>query len=371
MDNKRKSLLLCTVSIILVLTSSIIISQVITQDRFSSSPSFPIVQAQQVYTLLEDSPHLLIILSPQYANDPEIRIAINTYQLAIKAQPGWNSNSIFLTSQTNQIESITAFIQTTYQQNNLTAVLLIGEDLLLPIKTNYQNIQKPDLLRYSTINSTNENHPEITICVSLLFPSPLASYQEKQSQLIQTLHRFSTTRSMNLTKPSTIIEQASLASYSHHDYHSLSLAFNASYQQNMKPSELTRLLHYPSDLLSFHGHGSPSRVQLSDSSSFTLTSDLVSSLKTTILSIDGCYTDSIYNDLNSSQTPFISTICSSDTMHIGFFGLLSQQTATQKENIINTILSHMTNGSTIAEIINTAQIPFDFVFTGDPTFQIQ
>ncbi len=370
MDKKQKSLLLSILTILSLLTSTFIISQVIAEENNTSASPFPPEQSKQTIPLSEDSPHLLIFLSPQYGNDHKIRQEINSYQFAIKKQPGWSSTIIFLTNQTNQIDHITTFIQKTYQQKNLTAGLFIGEDIILPIKTTFENIQKPDISIYSTITNQHNDQLQKTICISLLFPTSSAPYQQKQSQLINTLHRFSTKRSIQSTHSSTIIEQASLTTYSKQDYQHLASKINASYQQNTDSSQLKELISTPSDIVALHGHGSPNAIELNDTSHLKLTSELASSIKTVILSIDGCYTDGIYNDQQQYKSSFISSICSSDTMHVGFFGLLSQQTTTQRQNIINTILPSIINGSSISEGINNAHIPFDFIFTGDPTFQI-
>ncbi|MBS3778463.1 MAG: hypothetical protein KGY50_04130, partial [Candidatus Thermoplasmatota archaeon] len=126
----------------------------------------------------------------------------------------------------------------------------------------------------------------------------------------------------------------------------------------------------PQDICCFHGHGQPHQIQLNSTSNLRLSSKLTSFLQTKILAIDGCYTDSIYTNPNDAPTPFISTLCRSNTMHLGFFGLLSQQTVNQTRNIINTILPRITTRSTIAEVINNASIEFDFVFTGDPTIHV-
>jgi hypothetical protein len=370
MDKKQKSLLLSILTILSILTSTVIISQVIAMETDTIASSFPSNQSQQSIELPEDSSHLLILLSPQYAKDHKIRQAINFYQFAIKTQPGWSSNIIFLTNQTNQIEYITTLIQKTNQQKNLTASLFIGEDIRLPIKTSFQNIQKPDLSIYSTITDQNNEQLQKTICISLLFPTSSATYQQKQTQLINTLHRFSTKRSIRSSHSSTIIEQASLTTYSKQDYQYLASKINASYQTNTDPSQLKELISTQSDIVALHGHGSPNAIELNDTSSLKLTSELASSIKTVILSIDGCYTDSIYNDQQQLKSSFISSICASETMHVGFFGLLSQQTTTQRHNIINTIIPDIINGSSISEAINDAVIPFDFIFTGDPTFEI-
>jgi hypothetical protein len=311
------------------------------------------------------TPHLLIFISPQYQMDVHIQESIHNYQQAVYHQPGWSSQVIKLNNETNQVATIDKIIEESALQYNLSAVLLIGEDIALPIKTTYQNIQKPQLNLYSTIN-TSEND-EKTICVSILYPNPTVSYQQKQTQLVSTINRFAQKRTLFLNGNISIIEQSTLAHYSQNDYTNLSKTMNAHYQQDCTPEQLSSLMQTPHDIICLHGHGQPHQVILNSTSKLKISSDIASYLPTSILAIDGCYTDSLFIDQDNFHTPFISSICTSSTIHIGFFGLLSQQTLTEQDNVINSILSKITPNNTIAEMINQANVGFDFVFSGDPT----
>jgi uncharacterized protein YpmS len=313
------------------------------------------------------SNHLLILLSPQYREDKIIIQSIHDYQQAIKENPGWSSQLIQLTQEDNQIESIDTLIETIAQKQNLTSILLIGEDLSLPIKTTFQTISKLQLSTYATISTKSDTQKILSI--SLLFPTPDESYQQKQTELTKTLKRFTEKRTISLGQNATIIEQSSLSTYSKQDYTTLANTIQADYIENSNPSQFTSLFYSSHDIICIHGHGHPNNIQLNRTSQLKLTSDMAASLPTTILTIDGCYTDSIYTEKNNSPLPFISTICKSSTLHLAFYGLLSQQTPTQHANVINSILSNITSNTTIAEIINDASITFDFVFTGDPTVQ--
>lgn len=315
----------------------------------------------------ETPPHLLIFLGPSYIHDRSILQAIQSYQQAIMQSPGWTSQIILLTDSTNNQKTIDSFIETSAFHQNITAILLIGEDILLPVKTTYQTIIKPNLTLYSTIsNSTIPQH----ICTSLLYPTPTSSYQTKQQEIITTLHRFTNKRILTLSQQSAIIEQSTLSVYSEKDYKKLAQSLSASYQHDFDANQLSSLFDSSYDLLCFHGHGQPQRLSLNSSANLKLTSEIASTLPTTILSIDGCYTDSIYENQSRSPVPFISSICRSNTMHLGFYGLLSQQTTSQSQNVVNSILSDIQNNATIAETINQASISFEFVFTGDPSVQI-
>jgi hypothetical protein len=311
------------------------------------------------------TPHLLIFISPQYQNDEQIANSIYHYQQAVYDQPGWTSRVIKLTNETNQIEIIDTLIEHNAFEYNLSGVLLIGEDIALPIKNTYQSIKKPQLDIYSTINT--RNNTQNTICVSLLFPNPIISYAEKQTELIIAINRFAQKRTIVLNKNSSIIEQSALSSYSKNDYTQLSKTMNADYKQDCSSEHLSSLIQTPSDMICFHGHGQPNQVILNSSTKLKISSDIASYLPTSILAIDGCYTDSFFTNQNNSNTPFISSICTSSSIHIGFFGLLSQQTQTEQGNVINSILSKITMKKTVAEVISQANVSFDFVFSGDPT----
>ena len=359
MDNKLKLIGISTLFLLIISIVALIIPSVIAP---AIIPTTSTIQPRTI-NLSSDAPLLLIFISPQYSNDNLIRSAIKNYQQTIKEKPEWNSSIILLTNNTNTIQSIDHQIETIAQHHNLTACMLIGEDITLPIKTRFNTIEKPTLTKYSTINTTQES-----ICISLLQPTPTASYQQKQQELINTLNRFSTKRSLTLKHQSTIIEQKSLSTYSQQDYQKIKQTIPSTYHQNINATQLTHLIHTPQDVICLHGHGTPNQIQLNSSSKLQLSSKTASLLNTKILTIDGCYTDSIYT--NNQNTPFISTICSSNTIHLAFFGLLSQQTQTTQQNVINTILPNLRQEPTVAQAINNALISFDFVFTGDPTLEI-
>lgn len=368
MRQQRKKQTATILFILSILLSIYIIPQVIAPATIPNQIPTTTAYTESTFNQTPSlSNHLLILLSPQYSKDETILQSIYEYQQAILLDPGWSSQLVQLTQETNQIEYIDTHIETIAQKQNLTSILLIGEDIALPIKTSFQTISKPQLRTYATIQTTDDNQK--TICISLLFPTPSASYPQKQTQLTNTLNRFTEKRSISLSKNATIIEQSSLSTYSKQDYTTLAETIHADYIENSNPSQFSSLFHTSHDIICIHGHGQPNNIQLNTTSQLKLTSDLATSLPTTILTIDGCYTDSIYSTQNNSPVPFISTICKSSTIHLAFYGLLSQQTPTQQVNVINTILSNITTNTTIAELINEASITFDFIFTGDPTVQ--
>ncbi len=366
---ETKKLSVVILLICLFISSIYIIPQVIapaTQIR-NTSNTISSLQSNLFKTFSNSihSSHLLIFVSPQYQMDDFIQESIQNYQQAIYHQPGWSSQVIKLTNETNQVAYIDNIIEENALQYNLSAVLLIGEDTALPIKTTYQNIQKPQLNIYSTLNTSEHTHR--TICVSILYPNPTDSYQQKQTQLVNTINRFVQNRILTLTGTSTIIEQSTLSEYSKDDYKTLSTTIPADYQQDSTANQFYSLLKTHQDIICLHGHGQPHSIMLNSSTNLKISSDIISSIPTSIIAIDGCYTDGIYIDPQNSNTPFISSICTSSTLHIGFFGLLSQQTQTNQNNVINSILSKITTNKTISEAINQANISFDFVFSGDPT----
>lgn len=359
MDNKLKMMGISTLFLLLISILALLIPSVIAP---AIIPTTTIIQPQTT-KLSSDAPHLLIFISPQYHNDNLLFSAIKNYQQAIKEKPGWTSRIIPLTNNSNTVQIIDHQIETIAQQKNLTACMLIGEDIALPIKTRFNTIQKPTVTTYSTINTTQQ-----FLCISLLHPTPTASYQQKQQELINTINRFKSTRILHLNQRSTIIEQKSLSTYSQQDYQKINQTIPSTYHQNINATQLTNLIHTPQDIICLHGHGKPNQIQLNSLSKLQVSSKTASLLNTKILTIDGCYTDSIYT--TQEKDPFISILCSSNILHLGFYGLLSQQTQTNQQNVINSILPNLSKEPTVAHTINNAQLPFDFLFTGDPTLQI-
>jgi len=358
MTNQQKTIILSTTIIIFLLMITNIMPLVI-------APAI-IIQPHKTSTI--NSPHLLILLSPQYHQDQRIIQTITKYQQTIQKQPEWCSQLILLDNTSDQPNHIEKIIQQTANKTNLTACLIIGEDIHLPTKTTYQTIEKPTLGNWATIQ-TKDNLTK-KICISLLQPSPNDPYKQKQKEIEVTLTRFINKRSLTFKQNTTIIEQSTLSTYAQTDYLHLAKSTNATYYENTNAKTIIDLLHTQHDLICLHGHGQPHKIQLNSTSNLTISTDTVSLLQTKILTIDGCYTDSQYNSKTTNPTPFISTICKSNTIHLAFFGLLSQQTNNQKTNIINTLLPSLSGTFTVAEAINNANIPFDFIFTGDPTINV-
>ena len=55
-------------------------------------------------------------------------------------------------------------------------------------------------------------------------------------------------------------------------------------------------------------------------------------------------------------------------MHLGLFGLLSQQFES-KTNVIASMIPALAEGMTVADAFQSASLNGDLVITGDPTFQ--
>ena len=368
-EQTKKHTIIILLSLLLTLSIYIVpqvIAPAITQNTTTPEETITSLSSSQYYHD-QDKPFLLIILSPQYQNDSLIVNEIINYQQAIYEQPKWSSQIQTLTEETNTIAHIDALIDQYTKKYNLSAILLIGEDIKLATKTEYNNIIKPDIKTYSTLNNKpNNTH----VCISLLHPHPTDSYQQKQSDIINTLNRFSQKRTFNINSNSLIIEQKDLSIYSDKDYKELENIYHASYQKEVTATDVNTLFLDQFDLISLHGHGQPHQIMLNTTSNIKITSKFLSKINTEMVTIDGCYTDSMYKDQDDSQQVFLSSVCKSNTLHIGFFGLLSQKTSTEQHNVINTILSNVNHDHTIAETINNAQIGFDFVFSGDPTIQI-
>jgi hypothetical protein len=275
--------------------------------------------------------------------------------------PGWSSLILPLSDLTNNADIIDFFIEYINALCPLKAVLCIGDDIEYDLKGSYQGMTKLSTTRWST---TTSHH----ICISILYPNPTGTYEEKCDQIQRTLDRFATVRTKPRSASSYILESSSVNHYSKDAYQMLAQGINASYQCNPSSAALQSLTTKSSSLLCLHGHASSSSVCINESKETMIGSRTAAYIPATMLAVDGCYTNGIIlNQSSSSGFPFISAICESTTMHVGFFGLLSQQ-IDEEQNVITTLLPSLLQGICIADAFQDIPLLSDLVITGDPSF---
>jgi len=162
---------------------------------------------------------LLIFISPQYANNQEILNSINNYITAVKNDIDWDVEIIKLTNTNNDFKEIDIIIEG-YKPE---AVIMVGEDIDTALAAEFENIEQPSAVPWSTLGGENSYHIleesdfdsnqehgplegksilydrpyKIDVLVSFIYPVSTLSYDERSNQIISLFNRFSTGRNKN------------------------------------------------------------------------------------------------------------------------------------------------------------------------------
>jgi hypothetical protein len=367
--------------IILISISLLFISQL---------PIFP-TNAQHTLptqpTLISQNPDLLIILSPQYGHDTEIRTAITSYITAVKNDLGWNSTLLTIHQNENTYQAIDKIIETTYTTHPLRACIMVGEDLNTPLGGDCDYLEQPSTLPWSTIghNTSYQNTDQGIVCtptthqlcISLLYPTHDLSYDQKKSQLITAFHKFTTHRKNTLATTIKVFESSDLNTNSKTLYQSLNTTGKLTYTEDATDADLLTSYHTPSDLYFVHGHSNPAGTDIStQKNSGWFSAETLDNLQTPFFGADGCYvagwwsthTDNNHLDPSINATWYGSHIFTSPTIQVMALGLLSQNGFTQPISFIENVIPQLLSGKTLAESMIGDLTIGDTVIVGDPTF---
>ena len=86
---------------------------------FFSTPASETIRADTIAP--EQNPDLLIIISPQYAQDNDLQTMIHSYMTAVDIDLGWTSRIILIDPNTNNYQTIDHIIETYYHHHPLKA----------------------------------------------------------------------------------------------------------------------------------------------------------------------------------------------------------------------------------------------------------
>jgi len=155
-----------------------------------------------------DAIDMIVFVSPQYKDDNDILDAINIYANAVYNDIDWNIDIVKISSDKNKYDNIDKLIDDIYENNPLKACLMIGEDMsidhclivssackqcLLSVQgwTTYKNIY--EISSTCDIKTVAWDYI-IDIPISLIYPSTSDSYNDKKSDIISVLNKFSINR---------------------------------------------------------------------------------------------------------------------------------------------------------------------------------
>jgi hypothetical protein len=358
---------------------------------FISQLPFFSTHAQETITndLNENETHadLLIILSPQYCTDNDIRTAIYSYITAVKNDLGWSSQIISIKDHENTYQSIDKIIEAAYQNHPLKACLMVGEDLNTALGGDCDYLEQPNTLPWSTLggptaySSTDDGIlcklSTIQICISLLYPTHDQSYEQKKSSLVFAFNKFANQR--NTTSPNAIrvLESSDLNINPKAIYQQLNNYGNVIYSEDATESDLIAACGIPYSAFIVHGHSTPAGTDVNrQKNSGWFTAENLDILKTSFFGADGCYTAGWWSNHsdNNQLDPSIdaiwygSKIFTSSSLQAMALGLLSQTGFSTPVSFLENVMPELLAGKTLADAIIGDSTIGDFVIIGDPSF---
>jgi hypothetical protein len=367
-------------------------------------PAEEIISPAKEVTPQKEKLDMLIFLSPQYANDIQIKQAINEYIKAVEDDIGWKTEIIVIKPETNNFRKINETMKDNYNKsgNNLKASIMVGEDIDTALKHDYQGSECPSTVPWFTLGKEAHTHPlgkdeytypstgvqsydsEMKIAVSLLYPSHNLDYQVKSNQIASVFKKFSTDRNHSWNKDSNVFISLSkdfTSGYAVKDFPALSVFGNLNFKIGPLRSEIQESLNKPFMAYFVFGHAAYNTVNLESSSFNSNDLDIINS---PLVGIGGCFTDcwpsGIFEDNNildySNNKPYGAE---AETVHWFTEGIFSSPrlralivgAPRQPGNsFMSEALPGLLQGKTIAEamINHTYSIGDSQTLWGDPTF---
>jgi hypothetical protein len=346
------------------------------------TPQIPIIQETTGGTT-----QLLIILSPQYAHDPDIEKALHYYTTAVYNDLRWNSTILPITPQENEYQIIDTIIEQHDNPSNLKACLMVGEDLDTALASDTDYLEQPSVIPWATIGgpSSYEITPNgilcqpyiINICISLLYPTHALPYETKKADIITALTKFATERYASSNDGIHIFENSNLSASSKPLYTHLSCLAPCCYQEDPTNIDIQQSLAQSYSIYMVHGHSTPAGTDLSlQPYTGWFSADNLVHLQTPVFCADGCYTGGWWSDERDNNkldpscdaTWYGSKIFTSPFIHVMVLGLLSQNGFSTPVSFIENALPKLLSGKTLAESMIGDYSIGDTIIVGDPTF---
>jgi len=305
--------------------------------------------------------HMLIFISPQYANNEDIESAVNEYITAVKDDIDWNIKIIKLSESTNTIGKIRDIIKSHYSQYRIKVALMIGEDIKTQLNSETPEIDSPSTLLWEEFNEpltfyvmeirdsrwqginlyedgilvgsmSHTVQPEATakeidslfpyynnnpdnylqfapyfniskpeVFVSLLYPPKEYDYGEKVNKIVSALERFSTSRTRsygNSIQAFTYVKELALG---------INKPTAIDYEAFAELGDLDQTIDCDTCNIDFDkeyklfiadGHADPSAVWITGLGNFNLNAENISELKTPYFYGHGCNVGGWYSANN-------------------------------------------------------------------------
>jgi len=337
--------------------------------------------------IVEHHPDLLLIVSPQYAQDTDIIIALNAYSTAVHNDLDWNTQIIPIQEGENTYQTIDSTIEAIYNNHPVKACIMIGEDLDTPLSGDADYLEQPSTLPWATLGGTTAyditehgilcTPTTIHICISLLYPTHDLPYQQKKTAIIYAFHKFTTQRHAIYPHAINVLESSALNTNSKPLYQSLAATMALSYTEDATNEAITSSLTQPCSAYFVHGHSTPAGTDVNNQqNSGWFSADDLDNIHTPFFGADGCYVGGWWssqpdnNKLDTSVNTdwYGSKIFTSASLQVMALGLLSQNGFSQPVSFLENVFSHLVHGTTLAEAMIGQTTIGDTIIIGDPTF---
>ena len=338
------------------------------------------------YTNNNKDPDILVFISPQYSNDEEIKVSINNYATAVKEDINWNIKIIPLTQNQNDYTKIDEIIEEHYEQNEIKACIMVGEDIDTALGGSNSYMKKPSTVPWETIGGEDSYEQsihgivckpyQIKICISLIYPTSDQDFFTKKQQIINAFNKFSSQRKIRLDKQILAFESSDINTNSKEIYNSIGNYGNLYYKQDPTDLEIEKSKTFSYSMYFVHGHSNPSGTDTAAGIDGWFSADYVDQIDTPLFGADGCYVGGWWTnqpDTNTlapsiSSTWYGSKIFTSKNIIVMVLGLLSQNGLSYPVSFIENAIPEILNGKTVAESVIGDTYIGDTTIIGDPTF---
>ena len=338
--------------------------------------------AMLLSTNIQERVDMLIFVSPQYSYDTEIITTIDSYINTVKEDLDWNTKIISIQQKNNDYVKIDQTIEQYYLLYHIKACIMVGEDIDTALAGDYDYMEKPSTVPWSTIGGKAAyeisergvvSKPYTTdICVSLLYPTHTLDYQTKKSQIIYAFNKFCTHRNSYYLEDMLAFESSDINKNSKSIYLSLSDYKDFNYVEDPSDLEVKMSLNKAYSMYFVHGHSNPSGTDING----WFSADNIDQLDTPFFGADGCYVNGWWSDqpdnnvLDSSVNGiwYGSKIFTSKHVKAMSLGLLSQNGFSYTVSFIENALPDLLEGATIAESMIGDTSLGNTIIIGDPSF---
>lgn len=357
--------------------------------------SFEVEMKHNSHYVINNIVDMLIFISPQYKDDEEILQAIENYIAAVEGDVGWSVEIITISTEENFFTDIDDYIESYYEDYNIKACIMVGEDLHTALAGDSDYTEGPSTVPWYTTGGMDaykigeeggviQTPNRMDICISLIYPTNDLDYTTKKLQIISVFNKFSMQRHAYYTKDLLVFVDADLAKSNNYKtrtiYQTMDDYGNLYYNEDPTGSDVQNSLIELYSMYYVEGHSSPSGTCVSSNGSTGFFANYLDELKTSFFGATGCFVNGWWSAFpdNNWLDPSItnegfphygSMIFISPWLRVMVLGILSSNGWSFKTSFIEHAVQNLTNGMTLAESMIGNIYSGDYqTVVGDPTF---